>query len=312
MFDVVIVGAGVAGLTAGIFVGRRGLKALIVTKDLGGQTASTSEIENYPGLGRVEGPELIKEFQAQAVQYGCQFSFDEVCAVRQIETHFEVEAGQATHFARSLILAFGKTPRDLDVPGEREFQGRGVSWAIDAKNIEGQDVAVIGGGNSAFEAVLALSSNARKIYLVHRRNEFRGEEILLSRIQACANVEKMTPYAVSAIEGGQRVERLLLEHCETGEQLRLSIQSIFTAIGFEPRAGFLKDFISLDDSNRIIVAPDCSTSRDGVFSAGDITTVPYQQIVISAGEGAKAALSCYSYIMKKRGARPMKVDWGFR
>lgn len=314
MFDVLIIGAGAAGLSAALFTSRRGLRTLVISKDVGGQTATTAEIENYPGIGQIDGVELIEKMYVETLRYGCQFALDEILRLDTTETGFRAVGCEKTYEAESLILAFGKTPRDLGIPGEKEFRGKGISFAplADGPKYAGKDVAVIGGGNSAFEAVLQLSKIANHVYLVHRRNEFRGEKILLDRLREVSSVIRYTPYAPTAILGTTAVKQLQLVNVENDETRVLDVDAVFPAIGFEPRSGFLKGFVDCDENNQIVIASDCQTSRDGVFAAGDITTVPYQQIVVSAGEGAKAALSSYAYLMKKRGKRALRTDWGFQ
>ncbi len=313
MFDVCIIGGGVAGLSAALFTTRRGLKTLLITKDLGGQTASTAEIENYPGIDRVEGPDLVDRFRVAAEKFGCEIVYGTAISCEQNDAGFVVTTGQDSYQAHTCILAFGKTPRDLGIPGEREFFGKGVSTrvTIDGPNCRDKIVAVIGGGNSALDASARLALFAEKVYLIHRRNDFRGEQILQDRVERLTNIEKLAPYGVTEIRGSAMVTSIILEHLETHETREVILDGVFPAIGFEPRTQFLKDFVDLDEQSHVIIDPTCATSRAGVFAAGDITTVPYQQIVISAGEGAKAALSAYQYLQKKLGKRPVRVDWGF-
>ncbi|MDO8489934.1 MAG: FAD-dependent oxidoreductase [bacterium] len=313
MEDVIIIGGGAAGLSAAIFSCRRGLSTLLLTKEVGGQTASTSEIENYPGVGRVEGPQLIDQFFTEAIAYGTKILYGEVEKIEQIESGFSVYVNGEVYQSHAVICAFGKTPRDMGIESERQYRGKGVSYTFitDAKNCEGKTVAVIGGGNSALEAALRLDTVASKVYLIHRRAGFRGEQILLDRLGRANAIVTLTPYHVSEIQGDDRVETLLLTHMETNEQMAISVDGVFPCLGFEPKTGFLGDLISLDEEKRVIVGIDGSTSVPGVFAAGDCTTVPYQQIVISAGDGAKAALSAYHFVQKKLGKRALRVDWGF-
>ncbi|MBI4268204.1 FAD-dependent oxidoreductase [Candidatus Uhrbacteria bacterium] len=313
MKDLIIVGGGAAGLSAALFACRRGLSTLVVAKEIGGQTATTSEIENYPGLGKIEGPLLIERFLSEAKEYGAAIAIGEVRSIERRGEGFAVATDADQFESMAVILAFGKTPRDLSVPGEREFLGKGVTYAFlaDAERARGKAVAVIGGGNSALEAVGLISGIASCVYLVHRRADFRGEKILLDRLAAAQNVVTLAPYTVSEIRGNEHVEKLLLAHAESNEPKELSVDMVIPCLGFEPRSAFLKDLVALDEGGRVSVSPESETNVPGLFAAGDITTVPYQQIVISAGEGAKAALSAYHYIQKKLGKRALRVDWGF-
>ncbi|MEK7618811.1 MAG: FAD-dependent oxidoreductase [Patescibacteria group bacterium] len=313
--DLCIVGGGVAGLSAAIFARRRGLETMLVSKDLGGQTASTSEIENYPGLGRIEGPDLIERFYREALGYGCEVHLNvEVSKLSSEDDIFCIDIGEDVIFASTVILAFGKTPRDLGIPGEKEFRGKGLYYSVvsEAGEMSGKRVAVIGGGNSALEAALRLQACGAKVSLIHRRSDFRGEQILVDRLHAAPQIELLTPYIPKAFVGPDTLRELILEHVESAEERSVPLDAVFPAIGFEPRVSCVKDFVHCTESGLIAITTECATSVPGVFAAGDVTTVPYQQIVVSAGEGAKAALSAAAYLSKIRGVRLSRVDWGFR
>lgn len=313
MKDLIIVGGGVAACTAGLFAGRRGLSVRIIAKDLGGQTASTSEIDNYPGVDRIEGPELIERFSASARDVGCEFVFDEVQGVSQDDAHFSVSARNAEHTSHALIFAFGKTPKSLGIEGEERFVGKGLHYcnSYEVAQYSGKNVAVVGGGNSALGLVWKLSGIAKRIYLIHRREDFRGEAILLDRLAGIPHCEKKVNTVVTQLHGTNHIEGVTIHNSISGEEENISVDAVFAAIGFESRTDFVRSFVECDNAGRIMIDQRCATSREGVFAAGDCTTVPYQQIIISAGDGAKAAISAYHHIFKKQGKRPLLVDWGF-
>ena len=311
--DVCIIGGGAAGLSASVFAARRGLSTVIVAKDLGGQTSSTAEIENYPGVGRIEGADLIARFADEARGFGCEIILDEIVSVEPFDDSFRIQGIRSSYEALSVVLAFGKTPRDIGAVREKDFFGKGVSALTVPipQEVQGTSVAVVGGGNSALDAAARLASVAARVYLIHRRDDFRGEQVLVDRISTHSRIIKKTPFIVREIGGQEHVSSITIEHAESGAQEVISVDFVFPAVGFEPRAGFVKDLVTCDESGHIIIDQFCATNVQGIFAAGDSTTVPYQQIIISAGEGAKAALSAYHFLQKKFGKRAVKTDWGF-
>lgn len=313
MYDVVIVGAGPAGLTAALYTTRRKLSTLVLSKDIGGQAATTTVIENYPGVGSVDGFELMQQFKQQAELYGAEFQVASVDGItRQDDGQFVVHYnGQAVE-AASVILAFGLTPRSLGVPGEQSLTGHGVSYstagAVSA--VTGKTAVVIGGGNSAIEAVNILSGVAKKVYLIHRRKDFRAEPILVDAMHQRSNVEKVLEAHVTAIQGDDHVTSVTVQQLTDKREWNLPVDAVFVHAGFMSQTGFVKDVVELNPKHEIVVQTDCSTSTPGLFAAGDITTVNYKQVVISAGEGCKAALACYAYLAKQRGLTVAQdQDW---
>lgn len=309
-YDIVIIGGACAGLAAGTYAARRALKVLIVTKDIGGQIATTPTVENYPGIDLISGPDLSRELMKQALKWGCELVYDEVGKLeKRGEKDFVVTGSKGTYQARSLILAYGKTPRNLDVPGEQKYAGYGVSYCVtcDAPLYRNRTVAVVGGGNSAMEGALILAKICTKVYLVHRRNEFRGESVLLDQIKNEPKIELVLSSAPAEILGDDKfVNTLRVKHVETEETRDLTVDGIFVEIGFIVNSALIRDFVELDRMNQIITNKRMETSNPGVFAAGDITDSPYKQAVISSGEGASAALTAYSYL---NDGRPAGVDW---
>lgn len=309
-YDVIIVGGACAGLAAGIYAGRRAMKTLILTKDTGGQIATTPSVENYPGIDFITGPELSKAMFDQAVKWGSEVKFEEVTLLeKKGEKHFVVTTDRGVYMAHSLILAYGKTPRNLDIPGEKDYAGRGVSYCVtcDAPLFKGKTVVVVGGGNSAMEGALILSKICEKVYLVHRRDEFRGEEVTLGQIDATPTIEKVLSSVSEEVLGdGRVVSGLRVNNMTTGEKRELAVQGIFVEIGFIVNSALIENVVELDRLKQIITNNEQETSTPGIFAAGDITDTPYKQAVISASEGAKAALKAYSYV---NDGKPIGVDW---
>lgn len=309
-YDLIIVGGACAGLAAGTYAARRELKTLIITKDIGGQIATTPTVENYPGVDFITGPQLAADMQVQALKWGAELVFDEVSKIeKRGEKDFVLAGFKNEYRGKALLLAYGKTPRSLDVPGEQQYAGYGVSYCVtcDAPLYRGKTVVVVGGGSSALEGALILSQVAAKVYLVHRRNEFRGEDILVKQVEAAENVEMVLSSVSQEIVGdGKYVTALRVVNNETNETRDLEVHGVFVEIGFIVNSALIKDLVELDRLNQVITNKKMETSTPGVFAAGDLTDSPYKQAVISAGEGAAAALTAYSYIHDGKSAG---VDW---
>lgn len=309
-YDVLIVGGACAGLAAGTYAGRRAMKTLIITKDIGGQIATTPDVYNYPGIDFITGGNLANDMLKQAEKWGTEVIYDEVTALQKNgEKDFIVSTSSETYHAKSLIMAYGKTPKNLDVPGEKEYAGRGVSYCVtcDAPLFKNKTVAIVGGGSSAMEGALILSKICEKVYLVHRREEFRGEDVLLMQINETGNIEKVLSSASKEIRGENGVVTTLeVTHKTSGESRNLQVNGVFVEIGFIVNSALVKDLVDLDRLNQIITNNKQETSNSGVFAAGDITDTPFKQAVISASEGAKAALQAYSYV---NDGKSVGVDW---
>ncbi len=313
-YDVIIIGGGAAGFSAGIYTSRRLLKTLILSKDIGGQTALTTEIENYPGVDFADGTELMMKFKAQAEKFGCEFGIDEVVGIKKDEEGFLVMTATGKEYAtRAVILAFGMSPKNLDVPGESKFVGRGVSYCAtcDAPLYKGKTVAVIGGGNSALDATEYLSRLATKVYLVHRRNEFRGDEILEARVRALKNVELVFESVVTEVLGDDRVQGVRVSHVTTNEQHQITCDGVFVAIGHVVKARWLGDLVDYDAIGHIHANELGETKTPGLFAAGDVVSGSFKQIATASGEGVRAALRCYQYLTKTTG-RLLAPDWDIK
>ncbi|MEM7825748.1 MAG: FAD-dependent oxidoreductase [Candidatus Aenigmatarchaeota archaeon] len=316
MYDLIIIGGAAAGLTAGIYAGRRRLKTLILTKDIGGQASLAFQVENYPGFLKTSGFELMQNFYKQAVNSGVEIIFEEVLNIEENGGNYLVKTGKKEYETKAVILAFGKTPRSLNVPGEKEFIGKGVSYCAicDLPLFKDKTIAVVGGGNSALDAALNGSEVASKVYLIHRRNEFSGFEELVERVKKKDNVELVLNSIVKEIKGKKFVESIIIKDVLTGEEKEMKVDGVFIEIGFETKLDFIKSLVKIDKNNQVVVNKKCETFypdkeeiRPGVFAAGDLTDSPFKQIITSAAEGAKAALQAYNYI--KSIETPITADW---
>ncbi len=309
--DLIIVGAGAAGLTAGIFAARRGLNTLIISKDLGGQASTTPDIENYPGLDLLEGLDLMKKFESQAKTVGARIKYEEVKEIKKSGDLFVITTPHFEHQATAVILAFGKTPSDLNVPGEAKFKGEHIHYAAlrSADEYHNKTVAIIGGANTAAQAAITLAGVAKKVTLLCREATMRCEKILLDRLLAKADiVEIIYNCAVKSFNGDTKLDTITVEI--DGHEKKIEADDCFIGVGYSNKTDWVKELVATDKIGQIIIEPDCSTSTPGIFAAGDVTTIPYKQVVISAGEGAKAAIAANYYIAKQSGRSAVTIDWG--
>ncbi len=305
-YDVVIIGGGPAGLTAAIYCARRAMKTLVLTRDIGGQITKTDKIENYPGLEAISGADLAMKFFNQAKSFGTEIVFDEAKKINPVDGGFQIDTLAGRIETRSVILAFGKKPRELDVPGEEQFKGAGVSYCAtcDAPFYKDKTLAIVGGGNSALEATVYSAKIATKVYLIYRGTELRGENIMQEEIKKLSNVEVLYNEEIAEIKGTQSVEELVLKSGKS-----LATNGIIVEIGYVIDRTLAQGLVEMDEKNQIIIDAAQQTSHEGIFAAGDLTTTPAKQIVIAAGEGAKAALACYDYLQKQEGKRGILADW---
>ncbi len=305
-FDVIIVGAGAAGMSAAVYASRRNLKTAVLTKDVGGQTNTTNRIENYPGVEAAAGPELMRKFEEQARGFGAEFFYDGVGKIEKLgEKDFRI-TGSDSYRCKAVILAFGKTPRVMNVPGEKEFTNKGISYCVtcDGPLFKNKITAVVGNGSSALEGAEFLGGICSKVYVIHRTPEFSGADNVES-LKKRGNIEFVSNAVVKGAKGGKFLESVVVE--TPGRTKEIGINGLFVELGFESKTDFVKDLVERDALNQIVINSICETKTPGIFAAGDVTNVPFKQIVISAGDGAKAALQCYNYIKNLKTV--ISADW---
>ncbi|NQU77743.1 FAD-dependent oxidoreductase [Candidatus Falkowbacteria bacterium] len=322
IYDVIIIGAGAGGLTAGLYSSRRNLKTLVISKDLGGQTAIATEIENYPGvLGQPNGAKLMQDFKKQAISFGAEIKLELVNSIEppappalslsngSNDSGFVVKTEKEKYETKTIILAFGLSHRELGVKGEKEFAAKGVAYCAtcDAPFFKQKTVAVVGGGNSGLDAAELLSGIAKKVYLIHRGESFTAESVLQKNIQKAENIEVLLNSEIKEIKGQTKVESIIIANAKEKE---IKVDGVFVQIGYAPKTDWLKDLVKINQKGEVITDENCRTSHPGIFAAGDVTDAPYKQIVISAGEGAKAALQAYDYIKRNGGLNKETPDWG--
>lgn len=311
--DVTVVGGGPAGVAAGVYLARYGLTCVLVAAVPGGRTALASVIENYPGFPSVSGSELVSRMMEQLSKHGVRVLVDEVVDVERIEGLFVCRT-KAGHLVRSLalVLATGAKERELGVPGEREFLGKGVSYCstCDAPLFKGaKNVVVVGGGDTALDGAYVLSFYAKSVTVVHRRKELRAQRYLVERALSRGNVRILVPRVVVEILGDTRVRGVRLANPETGETELLEADGVFVHVGYEPNS-FLAARLGakLDERGHVAVNTRMETSVEGLFAAGDVTNMweGFDQIVTAAAQGAIAARSAYEYVSSKKASQALK------
>ena len=296
IYDVIILGAGIAGMTAAIYARRANKTVLVLeSKVPGGQIVNATDVRNWPGEERISGEKLSQKIYHQMNNFGAEMRYEVVTEAKKDGDLFEVTTDEGAYQGRSVIIATGSRDKELGVPGEKELVGHGVSYCVtcDGELYKGQDVAVVGGGNTAMYDVLYLANLARKVYLVHRRPEFRADAALVEQVRKLDNVELLLGQTPEKIIGENEVEGLVLKN-ET-----LQVKAVFVAVGRTPETEVVRELVNFDENGYIIAGEDCRTSVPGVFAAGDCRTKQVRQLVTAAGDGAVAAGAAVEYLNQK-------------
>jgi len=298
MYELVIIGAGPAGITAAIYAARKKMDFIVVTTSIGGQVTLSSGIENYTGFQYITGEELAAKFQEHLDRHKFEVKMEEVRNVKREGNLFSVETDIGSYLGKTVIIATGRKPRELKVPGETEFMSRGVTYCAtcDGPLFEGMDVVVVGGGNSGLEAVLQLVKIAKSIHLVEAMSQLKADKVLVEKAMASDKVKIWTSTRVTEITGDKVVKGIKLQ--KDGKEMRVPVRGVFVEIGSVPNSEMV-DLVKKNHWNEIIVNCKCETNIPGLFAAGDVTDVPEKQIVVAAGEGCKAALSAFRYLNQR-------------
>jgi alkyl hydroperoxide reductase subunit F len=303
VYDVIIIGGGPAGLSAAVYTARKVLKTLVISKDVGGQVAWTYDVDNYLGFSQVETADLIMKFEEHVEKYGVEKVVGVKVKALDVtgKTKKVIVEDGTVYLAKTIILATGKRPKHLGVPGERELLGMGVTYCstCDAPLFAGLDVAVAGGGNSALEAVLDLAKVARKVYLISA-TPITGDEVLKDKMGALPQVKIFTEHEILRITGESAVEAIEVAPAGKGAVERLEVSGIIVEIGLLPNSDLVLDVAETNAVGEVVIDARCRTGIAGLFACGDVTDVPFKQVIVAAGEGAKAALSAYDYIINQR------------
>lgn len=311
MLDLIVVGGGIAAFSAALFAARRGLNVAVLAKDLGGQARFTDLIENYPGLGEIGGLELVEKVKKQAEQWNIKFFLGELAKLKPAPNSFVLTAHGMQYKTKAVILAFGKTPRDLNVPGEEQFKGKGVSYCVscDGPLYKRKIVTVAGVGDLSLEAALSAARWAKKVLVLSKTDKLVGHPVLQKAVQKKRNIEVVPFVQILSIRGGTRLETLELLDLKTNRKKDLKTDGLFVELGYVVKSDFLRGLVDLNDSGEVMVNKQQATSLAGVFACGDCTDRPYKQAVISAGDGAAAALGAYDYLMRLEGKTGLTSDW---
>ncbi len=304
IYDLIIVGGGPAGMAAGIYAARQKLNTLLITKDFGGQMARKAvAIENYPGFGEISGFELINKFAAHLKKFPVEILQDAVVRIKKTGQTFSIfTKNKKTIQAKAVIIASGADPRPLELPGEKKFIGKGVSYctACDAPLFAGKKVAVVGGGNSGFEAAIALSKWSKKIYVLERGSKVRADQRNQEIAKKTGKIEIITDVVLKEVKGKNFVNSIVYQDKKRKNNITLSVEGIFVEIGSQPATSFVKGLVGFNKRDEIKISLEtCQTKTPGLFAAGDVTIIPYKQIVIAAGQGTIAALSVSNYLSKQ-------------
>ena len=301
MYELMIIGGGPAGLTASVYAARKRLNALLISVDIGGQVNLTLDIENYMGYQFIEGPELIDKFHNQVSQFPIDQKIGEkVSRLDKIKGGFEATSETGNKYqSKVVVFATGKSPRKLNVPGEAELTGRGVAYCAicDGPVFAGQRVAVIGGGNSALEAAQDMVKIAEHVDLVSL-TPLTGDAILIEKLAKAKNLSIFTEHQTKKIEGQDFVSDILVKDLKSGKDKQLKVSGVFIEIGMVPNSEPVRELVELNKKGEVPVNCACETTVPGLYAAGDVTDAPEKQIVVAAGEGAKAALQAHRYLQR--------------
>lgn len=295
VYDLIILGAGPAGIAASVYAARKRVNFIVISKDVGGQTLWTADIENYIGYQFITGVDLVDKFSEHLKKYNVELKEEEVMRVAKNNSIINVVTNKGEYEAKTLIVATGRIPRKLGVEGEEDFIGKGITYCAtcDAPLFSDKDVAVIGGGNSAIGAVLQLTRIANKIYVVDMASELRADPIMVEKARESEKVVFYNNAKVEKLSGDKFVDGITISHQE--KTWNLSVGGVFVEIGSIPASGFMGD-IQKNESSEVIVNCQTKTSVSGIFAAGDVTDVYAKQIIVACGEGAKAALASFEYL----------------
>ena len=300
MYDLIIIGAGPAGITAAVYAARKKMNLLVISKDIGGQAAWSGDIENYTGYQFITGPELAAKFEEHMRQYEIALKEnEEAVEVKKTGDTIFVKTDKGAYDTRTVIVASGKRSRELGVPGEKEFKNHGLTYCAtcDGPLFAGKEVAVIGGGNSALDAVLQLMKIAKKIHIINNTPSLGGDAVMREKALQSSSVNVYNNAQVVAVLGDKMVKALIIKHADKEEEIAL--EGIFVEIGLVPNADFVKD-IEKNQLGEIKINCHNETNIPAIFAAGDVTDVPEKQIIIAAGEGSKACLSAFRYLAQHR------------
>ncbi len=307
IYDTIIIGSGPAGMTAAIFATRREMKTLVIGRELGGQVVWAGEIENYPGFKSIQNYDLIEKMRDQTVSCGAEIKSAEVNKIEKVDDMtFKVMTNKEEFLTKTIILAMGLSPRRLAVPGEIEFAGKGISYCAncDGPLYRGKSVAVIGGGNAAFDAAEVLSKIASQVYLIHRNKEFKAFDSLVSDVEQRENITILSDTKIKEITGNGKVEKIIYTNISEEEQ-EIAVDGVFIEIGRIASTDLVADFVDRDEKMQLVVNTRMETKTPGIFAVGDVANISeFKQITVAIGQATIGALAAYKYLQEKESIKP--------
>ena len=299
MYDTIIIGAGPAGITAAIYAARKKMKFAIIYKEIGGEVAKTTFIENYPGIAETDGADLTRRLEEHMKRFPVEIIEDEVISVEKKGKFFAVKAYEKELETKTVFVSTGAVPKELKIPGEREFASKGVSWCAvcDAPLFAGKDVAIIGAGNTGLTAVLSFEEIANKIYLISKYAQPKADPVMVDKAKKMKKLE-IIPEGMTQSINGERFVKSITVKLKDGTSRDIPVSGVFISIGYNPNTKCLNGLVALNEYGQIIVDKNNMTSQPGIFAAGDVTDIPFKQIIIAAGEGSNALLGIYDYLSR--------------
>ena len=309
-FEIVIVGAGPAGLTAGIYVARQNVSCLIISKDLGGQMNLIPRLENYPGAIMTSGQILAKTLETQYLSFKGEIVYDTVEKIDEFEGGFKIKTTRSEYAAKSVVLAPGKVPNMLGLENESEYFNKGIHYCTkcDAPFYQGRITASVGVGNYLLESGLLLSRMASKMYLILRGAKLAGDKDLVAAIENNKNIEIVTQSSVKAISGNSVLQQITIVDSSGAEKV-LDVDALFIEMGSKINLDYVKHLVKINTKGEIEIESGGMTSHPAIFAAGDATTIPYKQIIVACGDGSNAGLSAFNYLEKLKGKPGVRADW---
>ncbi len=299
LYDAIIIGGGPAGMSAALYLARKKMKIVLISPEFGGQAAKSSEVENYLGYTKISGPALTAKFIEHIKAIGVETKTAEVKSILKKDTGFEIKTSDETLETKSIIVASGKTPRKLNIPGEDQLLGKGIGYCAtcDGPLFKDRIVTVIGGGNSALDAALEMEKYAQKVYMLNLNEDFQGDEIRKDRVKSSEKIEVINKAQTLEAIGNQVLEKIKYKDLSTNQEQEIQSQGMFVEIGWAPATEIVQNLVELNNLKEIKIDRENKTSVEGIFACGDVTDILDKQIIIAAGEGAKAALSAWKYIV---------------
>jgi thioredoxin reductase (NADPH) len=309
-FEIIIVGAGPAGLSAGIYVARQNVSCLVISKDLGGQMNLIPRLENYPGTIMSSGPILAKTLETQYLSFKGELVYDTVEKIDESEDGFKVKTSRSEYKAKAIVLAPGKVPNMLGLENESQYYNKGIHYCTkcDAPFYQGKTTASIGVGTYLVESGLLLSRMASKMYLILKGSKLAGDKDLIATLENNKNIEIVPQSSVKAISGNSVLQQITIAD-SSGTEKVLDVDALFIEMGSKINLDFIKHLVKINTKGEIEIESGGMTSHPAIFAAGDATTIPYKQIIVACGDGSNAGLSAFNYIEKLKGKPGVRADW---